>query len=400
MKPRTKKEKLVAKLSKKLGSIGKRDEQKLIKNTYGSCSFRDMYYRCYAVINQSYQGWQVLRYFRIMRHRNKQREVSYSIWEVMQLWNKVGEGQVFLSRKRTMGLYVDTFIYNSDLEIRKHGVSYSGLDIANLPYDYIYNKSLDGIYAEIESSFNKRLDEVYGTYINRRKMYEMVSETKYPETFIKAQPSLFANAEYYGYKDTNFATAFKIVVRHHYEVEDPASYMDYLKALIYLGKDLHNPFYVCPDDFEYMHDTYIAKMKKQQDKMVAEKIAKEQEKANEQYIAWRKRFFDMVISDGTIECRILRSVEDFFKEGEAMHNCVYQCDYYKKPYSLIFSARKDGKRVETVEFDLTKNKVIQAYGKCNKFSAYHEEVVNLVNSYAGLIQLYNKKGNEQLKLAV
>lgn len=395
MKPRTKREKLVAKLSKKLGSIGKRDEQKLLSNTYGSCTYDEMYNRCYAVVNQSYQGWQVMRYFRISR-RGK-RNISYTTWEVMQLWSKQGEGQVVISRKRCLGLYLDTFVLSSDMEIRRPCM-YRG-NWMDIPYMYLYNKSLGGIYADIEPVFDIDLDNVEGTYCNRRKMYELVAKTKFPDTFIKSQTSLFAYAAQGGYDTEEYATAFKIAMRHHYHVEQPDSYIDYLKALAFLGKDIHNPFYVCPEDFKAMHDKYIAKMQAEKDKQEEKERVEKDAAANEKYQSWRKRFFDMLISDGKIECHVLQSVGEFFAEGKAMHNCVYQCGYYKKPYSLIFSARIDGKRVETVEFDLGMNKVVQAYGKCNKFSKYHNEIVNLVNANADRIQIYNNR-KVQLKAAV
>lgn len=391
MKPRTKKEILVVKLSKKLGSVGKRDEQKLIKNTYGSCAYEDMYNRCYAVINQSYQGWQVLRYFRITRHRNRQREVSYDTWEVMQFWSKVGEGQVFLARQRTMRIYVDNFAYNSELEIRKHSVGYGGLYVADIPYAYIYEKSAEGAF------------KYAGKYgfddIRRYEVYEFLARNKFAETLLALRPDIARMMMHRGYYADFYFQAFRIAIRHNYEIEQPLSYMDYLNALHYLGKDMHNPYYVCPEDFHAMHDKYIHQMQEVKEKVKAEQIAKEQKAANEKYLDWRKRFFDMLISDGKVECRVLRSVKDFYDEGESMHNCVYKCGYYKKPNSLIFSARVDGKRVETVEFDLNRNIVVQAYGKCNKFSEYHNEIVSLVNANASLIQSYNKN-KKQLKVAV
>lgn len=146
MKPRTKAEKEVVRLSKRMGSIGVRDTKKLLDNTYGSCAYDDMYDRCYAVINQSYQGWQVLRYFRITR--KGKRNISYTTWEVVQIWNKQGEKQIVVSRKRTMGWYLDTFVLSSDLEVRKQS---GWLDI---PYTYLYNKSLCGIFADVEPSFS------------------------------------------------------------------------------------------------------------------------------------------------------------------------------------------------------------------------------------------------------
>ena len=91
---------------------------------------------------------------------------------------------------------------------------------------------------------------------------------------------------------------------------------------------------------------------------------------------------------------MLKSVDEFIKEGEAMHNCVFACGYYNRKNSLIFSVRdKEGKRVETVEFDLVSGKVIQAYGCCNKISKKHKEVLRLVNSSAALIESYNNNNN-------
>lgn len=43
MKPRTKNEEQIVKLSARLGGICKRDEQKLIRQTYGTCEYNDMY---------------------------------------------------------------------------------------------------------------------------------------------------------------------------------------------------------------------------------------------------------------------------------------------------------------------------------------------------------------------
>ena len=99
MKPRTKIEREVVSFSHKLGEINKRDTAHIIRHTYGSCKYEEMYNRCYVVINQAYKGWQVLRYIRIDRHRNRAKEVSYTTWEVFQFWNKVGEKQ-FPPRRR------------------------------------------------------------------------------------------------------------------------------------------------------------------------------------------------------------------------------------------------------------------------------------------------------------
>ena len=51
--------------------------------------------------------------------------------------------------------------------------------------------------------------------------------------------------------------------------------------------------------------------------------------------------------------------------------------------SIILSAHdKDGNRIETVEFSLTENKVIQSRGVCNTNTDLHDRIVNLVNANA------------------
>ena len=73
-------------------------------------------------------------------------------------------------------------------------------------------------------------------------------------------------------------------------------------------------------------------------------------------------------------------VEAMREEGAAMHHCVFTNGYYKKPESLILSARDEqGKRLETIEVNLTVLKIAQCYGACNKFTKHHQEILELVN---------------------
>ncbi len=68
-----------------------------------------------------------------------------------------------------------------------------------------------------------------------------------------------------------------------------------------------------------------------------------------------------------------------------MHHCVFVCEYCSNESSVTLSAHdKEGNRIETIEFSLTDNKVIQSRGRCNQNSDYHERIVNLVNSNAHL----------------
>lgn len=60
--------------------------------------------------------------------------------------------------------------------------------------------------------------------------------------------------------------------------------------------------------------------------------------------------------------------------------------YYKREDSLIMSATVDGRRMETVEFSLSRMEVCQCRGKSNQLSAYHDRILNLVRDNIPLIR--------------
>ena len=394
MKPRTKTEREAISLSHKLGEIGKRDNARLIRNTYGSCKYEDMYNRCYAVINQSYKGWQVLRYFRIDRHGK--REISYSTWEVFQLWNKVGEKQILIARQRAFHYYVDAFLYSSPLEIR-HNPEYcaSWLHFTDVGISYMYDKSIDGTY--------KYCDDLIPTN-ERKQWYRFLSVDKFAETILKQRHDL---AEYMlanNITDKAYIQAVRIMFRHNYVPTNEGHtayniYFDMLHNMKYIGCDLANPHFVCPDNLMHTHDWAL----RARQALEAKRNAKaEQEKEirrikremdiNERYVKTHSCYLGVHIADELISCHVLQSVDEFYEEGTAMHHCVYANRYYDKPNSLILSARIDDKRIETVEVDLKQYKVVQCYGACDKFTLYHDRIVNLVNSNMDIIkQCINNK---------
>ncbi len=71
----------------------------------------------------------------------------------------------------------------------------------------------------------------------------------------------------------------------------------------------------------------------------------------EEFIKNKSCFFGIVIKDKDIEISVLDTIEAYQAEGEAMHHCVFKCEYYARENSVILSAHdKDGNRIETIEF--------------------------------------------------
>ena len=133
-------------------------------------------------------------------------------------------------------------------------------------------------------------------------------------------------------------------------------------------------------------DTAQRKLQAQRDK---EAEAQRRQKAienEERFQALKAPFFGIAFTDGTIEVRVLESVEEYLEEGKALHHCVFTNEYYLKEQSLILSARIEGKRIETIEVSLETMKVIQCRGLQNKNSEYHDRIIDLVHRNIKQIQ--------------
>jgi hypothetical protein len=186
-----------------------------------------------------------------------------------------------------------------------------------------------------------------------------------------------------------------------------------VRAMIVCKADTHNPVYVAPSDLNATHDLFVNRWRhileeKQRQAAIDAKMSAtdrlllHEVKANETYIKRRKRFYDMVLTDGLIECRVLPNIPAFRAEAQDMHHCVYTNEYYKKPYSLIMSATIAGKRIETIEVDLTTFTIKQCFGKHDQFTMYHQRILDIVNSQMNTIkETYNsRKKKTTLKQAV
>lgn len=73
--------------------------------------------------------------------------------------------------------------------------------------------------------------------------------------------------------------------------------------------------------------------------------------------------------------------------GMAMHHCVYQNGYHRRPECLILSAKDTaGKRLETIEVNLKTLDIVQSRSFCNGVSEYHDQIVKLVKKNMNLIR--------------
>jgi NDP-sugar pyrophosphorylase family protein len=162
--------------------------------------------------------------------------------------------------------------------------------------------------------------------------------------------------------------------------------------------DIHNPIYVCPDDLKGLHDRLLERkrvieQRKARERARLEKMKKAERDriAQEKYIKRMKKYFDLVISNEQINIVPLKSVQEFYQEGNTLHHCVGQMRYYEKADTLILSARIDNKPIETIEINLTDLSIVQCRGKYNKNSEYHDIILDMVKDNINKIRTIKRR---------
>ena len=145
-----------------------------------------------------------------------------------------------------------------------------------------------------------------------------------------------------------------------------SSYADYVKACEYLNLDMSLPKNKYPHDFKCWHDIRI-------DEYRTAKALKDAEERKEMYakfalVAEKYLSLQRDKEDAFIVI-IARSPQDLIREGEALDHCVGRMNYdqrFIREESLIFfirSRENPDTPFVTVEYSLSKKKVLQCYGE-------------------------------------
>ena len=403
MKPRNKIERMVVKLSAELPPLSLKQKTWAIK----TCVNEQDAYRSHSRISKgsfylvcSFKGWQILRYFQVsakFRYHKLTGNVIFN--ECMQQWLHNGD-YVFLSKQRFYSFYADRFCRFTPLEVRNQTRwSYLG-DPRLLGWDGVY-------YATIQKKFKYAIRD-FSKKIDFDDIFRSVNAHSFNETLMRSDIEAWKKCRYHkAIYNADLVGAVKIAIRHGCaSLIHDSLWWDMLEAIRYLKKDLRNPSIICPVNLKEAHDLWLTKAQSRKDKMAdkmtklrkiqeekrelayMEEQAKREEKNKQKakalasiYIAKRKQFFDMDISDGEIHIKVLRSVEEFYEEGKEMHHCVFANAYYdlnNRPNCLILSAKVNDIRMETLEVDIDSYSIIQCHGKYNQNSSLHEEIIKLV----------------------
>jgi hypothetical protein len=202
----------------------------------------------------------------------------------------------------------------------------------------------------------------------------------YFETLLKA--GQFKALENFNHKERAIKelwSSIKICIRQGYKIDRFTDWIDYVYLLRTFGRDIYSPKYICPENFEREHNRYVGKRRIQREKEALEKQKERLVEDNKIYQEQKKAFLGMTFSNGILDLVIPESVEDILIEGNELHHCVYVNYYYKQKDSLIFSARKEGKRICTIQYSLKNMKVLHARGIQNSDTSYEKDIIELLD---------------------
>lgn len=383
MKPRTILQRRVTELSATLHGI-RLDDMEWIHNDYKK-TYKNKGLSYYLILERC-KEFQVIRYY--YRSRRK-------MFEFMQVWINAEGHEIVRAKKRFMR--VDGWIEDSDFRIWKQydGIEYTYLGgVGRLGWSGCKIRSL---LPELKQRGLRTSTHL----INPVGLVKALLGSNRLETLFKLHQYRLVSFFMQPYRtfDDDMWQSIRVALRHGYHwdsYEEMENWYSMVKDLRALHLDTHNPHYICPANLAEMHQHWMDRHRKVQDALYMMEQMRQAEAFEETFRQNREQFFGMVFQSGKVTIQIIPTAKGIKEEGEAMHHCVG--GYYNRLNSLILSAKVDGKRMETIEVDLTTYEIVQSRGLQNKRTNYHNKIVHLMKQ--GLPEIKNRNEEHKLKIAV
>lgn len=339
---------------------------------------------------QKYNGCQVVRMFRVTTNLRKGEPAKHVISECFQRWI-APDGKFTIAGRRLifMSRYYDGWNFDSDIEIRGeiYGHTVRPYKIIGRP-DIIPELKRNGFTGDLHDC-------------NPNTILQLLLSDNKIETMWKN--GYYNLVDYCTKDDFNinlYWPSIKVAFRHHYTISDAGLWIDLIRTLRNMGKDVHNPKFICPDNLDEAHDNWTQKYAAVQNAIwerrrrvqEAEQYAINQKECGEyeeKYAQEKSKYFDLVFTDNELQVKPLVSVREFVEEGHLMHHCVYSCGYYDKTDALIFHAIINGTSVATIEFNISTLEIIQCRGKFNSVPEMKERIEGLIKN--NIQKIINKR---------
>lgn len=346
---------------------------------------------------QRVPGWTVIRTFSAQRANRRGEPTRYSVEELYRNWVDDRGREVVESRPYVRTVWNVAWRMGEPMQIARHNHSCNGAyDLADM-FDPSGNFFYPRAYVSPLLRRNGWRAEFLTMGVPVVGAMRQLLTNPVAETVVKqGQADVFRHMLRRGDYQPPYMYALNICHRNGYVITDAQLWFDYMDLLAWFRLDTHNPRYVCPPALRAAHDRLLRKKDREEARRRAADRAKRMRLDEQRYARDKAAFIGLSFAgaDG-IAAHVLGSVEEFYREGEAMRHCVFTNEYYRRADSLILSATVGGKRMETVEVSLRTFRIVQSRAVCNGVSPYHARIINLVNQNMNLIKERKKQWKEQ-----
>lgn len=342
-----------------------------------------LFFSCFQRVKE----FQVVRYVCMHRFIERGKAAKYTAREVCQAWISESGRETIVSIAKNYGSYyyaTDGYVIGGDMEVRKNRLRYVPSVKAIFTSKSILPKlkkhGFNGNPRDFEPAF------LFRTLLSSNKM-ETIWKTGLYELF-------YAVDRFDEDKLNKYWPQIRLLIRYKVDMkyDDIRDWVDYINLLEMFGRDTRNPTLVCTPNFKAEHDRYVEKRRQIRRKEKRKELEERIFELDAVYQKEKSRFMDIQIKSKDIVVAPLSSVWEFMNEGDYLKHCVFENEYYANDNALILSARIDGKPIETIQISLSKFKVVQSQGLLNKPTAYHNDIIELVNKNIKLFkQAYVQK---------
>lgn len=334
--------------------------------------------RVYFATAEVFGEFQVIRNYELNAKYKSGKPFDYYLHEILQYWVLPSGKMEMVGKNHHLSWHCD--VWSGSMEIRKEGSSYwNNNKYAVYPYMYHPDSYFKPEYTKY--GIDKDLKG-----INFLEAIKYVPKDPKLETLLKIKQHYILGAAVGSHSGNvrRYWSTLKICFRNKYIVKDASMYFDYLDLLQYFRKDVRNAKFVCPKNLKKEHDRLMNKKREIQRREERERqaqaaIKRQQnlEKAIIEYVEKFKKFFALEFVDGDLSIKLLQSVQEFKEEGDELKHCVYTNEYYLKN-ALVFSAKINGKRTETIELSLPNLIIEQSRGLNNVATEHHDRIVKIM----------------------
>ena len=325
----------------------------------------------YVGVLEAHDDVQVYRVFSVTEDRTL---------EIERIYYQINLEPLIMRYGAYMNWYSYKLNYNTNFDFR------NCIRVVYYPHDLIITSVLPELKKYVNKRYLKKMDicrylNFVCQNIKNWKMESLASINL--KQFCQLYESQYSDYSVLGICD-NYLRTFQLINKWGYKIKEReiGVYIDHLDTIKALELDLRSPKYICPKNLEIEHQHYlemrIRRDAKLHDKRMEESVTPADEEAYKQNKIDKYNLENVEFRSDHFIIKPILNIHQVIKEAEYQHNCLFDNKYYKKDQTLLFtSTDKKGQKLETIEFNLTYNEIVQSRGRFNKLTDLHNEIVDV-----------------------